>query len=347
MTESLRAALSDDDETPPGIDVAEVRARAHSIRRRRGAAVAGAVTLVAVVVAVPVALLRPDGSTAPAGPIAAQSGQPAKPASCPDTIPDWEAGTNSGGTDVDGDGEPDLVVGVPDRALVCTYGLGGDGRLSGVRSIRGDEATQVATRLATAPVPAGNQMCTAELSAPFVLAFDGPDGPSTVKVDPSGCTTITNGATTRSAAREKFRLQGLRDTARRESGCPQKLSDAADVLSGIRESTMLPEDTVRLQVCAYAEELRKPDVFEDAFPADAVVERPDAARIVAAVNGSPPATGRCTREGGAPVLVIVAVTPTEVKRVVAQVGNCRSVTDGNRSLENQPIVQELYDLTQR
>ena len=81
--------------------------------------------------------------------------------------------------------------------------------------------------------------------------------------------------------------------------------------------------------------------------ADGSVGSVPARRYTEALNTAPPDPRRCTREAGGPVLLVSSVTRAAVKQVVAEVGNCRSVTDGTTSVTDERVVRELYEATRR
>jgi transposase InsO family protein len=204
MTDILRAALSADEDTPAGVDVAAVRARAGRLRRARYA-VAGAAAVTALAVLVPVAVLQRDRATTTAAPA------PVPALTCPGLLPDAPR---------DRSGAGDLLPGPVTGALVCDYAYSGigpapTGRLSGTARLSATEATALAARLAAAPPPGGNQVCTSEFALPFGLRFAGDGWTRTLRVEPYGCAAVDNGTVTRLAAADKTYLQQLAGRARR------------------------------------------------------------------------------------------------------------------------------------
>lgn len=325
MTALRDALTAGEADTPAGVDLPAIRSRAHRIRRRRVAATAGtAAALAALATAVPVLALRPDGAPTAAAPPAL---------ACPERI--FTTGTPTGsGT---------LLPGPPTGALVCTYGGEPGKPLTGVLRLSPTETDRLAARLeATPAAPDGDLPCTADLGRTYALQFVDRDRATTIRVEDYGCHTVTNGSVTRLAGAEQSYLDDLGDRASATSACPETLTDPAAVLAAPAGPTLLPPDTRRLLLCAYlgggVRSARGP-----APDFDALVEDPD--RYVAGLNSAGPAA--CDAAAGDPRLLVAAVTPSGVKQVVARPGNCPSVTDGTRTLAGGPLVQDLYDLTQR
>lgn len=206
MSELLRAALSADQDTPAGVDVAAVRARAGRLRRTRTRyAVAGAAAVTALAVLVPVAVVQRDRAATPV----ASTGAP--DLTCPATVPGAPADRHVTGDLL----PPGPVTG----AVVCTYGSFADGpssgRLAGTARLTASEATALAARIAAAPPLSDTQACTAELSATFALRFAGPGWDATLRVETYGCGLISNGTATRAGWADKATLRALEERAGR------------------------------------------------------------------------------------------------------------------------------------
>lgn len=200
MTDTLRAALSADEDTPAGVDVAAVRVRAGRLRRTRYAA-AGAAVVTALAVLVSVVVLEAGSDAVVAAKVPELV--------CPDRVP---------GAARDSYGTGDLLPGPVTGALICTYADSRDrpsgGRLSGTARLTAAEATSLAARLAAAP-PRVEQACTAELSTTFALQFAGPGRTTTLRVETYGCVLVSNGTVTRVAGADKPYLRQLEQRATR------------------------------------------------------------------------------------------------------------------------------------
>jgi hypothetical protein len=325
VTEDLRSALASGD-TPAGIDVAAVRARAHRLRRRRMAlATSAAAVVTALAVAVPVGLLRsgsPPPAAAPPGPVAL---------ACPDTLPD---SPRNAGPGLDGA----LVPFPAEEALVCSYPAGSG--LTGVARLRGAELQSI-RRLDGRP-PTGDQICTSEFGHPFVLQVGGAGRVVTLRLEPYGCALVTNGVRKVSAGREKELVRSFGDAAMKSTACPEQL----DVPPAVRRdgeppgATLLPADTRRLLVCRYQPTGERARSGKDRW--NAVLSPAETTRMVAALNASPPlqpGTG-CTRDAG-PLLVLLAVTADGVVPAVADAGGCGVVDNGVRQVTNKALVRQL------
>lgn len=201
MTDTLRAALSADEDTPTGIDVTAVRTRAARLRRTRYA-VAATAAVTALAVLIPVAVLQRDrAATTAATPPAL---------TCPDRVPV---------APVYGGGSGDLLPPGPvTGALICTYADSrvrpSSGGLSGSARLTAAEATALAARLAAAP-PRVEQACTQELSSTFALRIAGPGRTTTLRVETYGCVLVSNGTVTRVAGADKSYLRQLEARATR------------------------------------------------------------------------------------------------------------------------------------
>ena len=340
MTEHLRAALSDDQDTPPGVDVRAVRSRAARIRRGRWA-VGGVATLTAVAIVVPVTLLGPDPapSTAVAAPSAPVGAPPARiEATCPDAIP-------APGPFAPGDGKP-LVAFEPTGGLLCGYvpeGAAEVGPLGAVTRLSVEQARTLAARINAGPPPGPAILCTSDAGTPYMLALTGSDRTVTLRVDPGGCGQVGDGTRSVLVAKDPAFRRAL-DSLPTSAGCPPTLTDQRAVLTGPAGGELLPTDTTRLLLCGYREGVRTGNMPTGV---DAVVSTRDTGKYVTELNASPPADSRCTREAGAPVVLVTAVTATATKRLVGEVGNCRALTDGTRSVRNEALVEALSDLTRR
>jgi hypothetical protein len=203
MTDTLRAALSADEDTPAGVDVAAVRARAGR-RRRTRYAVAGAAVVTTLAVLIPIALLRPDRAAPVTGTASAEL-------ACPEFLPEVPR---------DGYGAGDLLPGPVTGALICDFAYSvkvgaPTGRLSGTARLSAAEATSLAARLAAAPAVTGNVPCTLEYFPSFALRFAGPGWATTLRIDPYGCVLVSNGAVTRTAGADKTYLRQLYERASR------------------------------------------------------------------------------------------------------------------------------------
>jgi hypothetical protein len=158
------------------------------------------------------------------------------------------------------------------------------------------------------------------------------------------CGEMTNGTTVLTGKTQL--LRELRAEADATSQCPSGARpDAADDrYSADPGPTLLPAGTTRLLLCAYRG--REP---RTASGWDAAVEGQDARSLVGRLNSSPvvPA-GPCSTETGRAELVVVAVAPDRVKRVLAQEGNCRAFLDGtDRWVRNQPVFRQLLGLARQ
>lgn len=199
MTDTLRAALSADEDTPAGVDVAAVRIRAGRLRRTRYAT-AGAAVITALAVLVPIATLRPDRAPTTA----------ATPPelTCPEFLP---------GAPFDGSGPGDLLPGPPTDALICDFAHAREalttGRLSGTARLSAAEAAALAARLAAMAPARADQACTREFSFPFALRFAGPGWTRTLRVETDGCAPVSNGTVTRIAGADKDYLKRLEERA--------------------------------------------------------------------------------------------------------------------------------------
>lgn len=174
MTDTLRAALSADDDTPAGIDVAAVRTRAGRLRHTRYA-IAGAAAVTALAVAVPIAAVRPGTPSVTAA---------APPALiCPDRLPASQADPHATG---------DLLPGPPTEAVLCTFD--GSGRLSESAPLSAALTATLGRRLADLDQPTEiDVVCTTEHASPFAIRLGGPDWTTTVRIDPIGCPRVGNG----------------------------------------------------------------------------------------------------------------------------------------------------------
>ena len=334
-TDDLRAALADTD-TPAGIDVTAVRDRARRARRRRLAVATSATAVAAALaVALPTALLAPDrptapGTTASAGP----------PLACPDTLPDRPS--NAGPDLADA-----LVPFTPDAALICSYvsvdPSTNPGPLTGVARLTAAETLAAVRRLDAAPVAGGQFVCTSEFGWPFVLRVAGPGRAATLRLEPYGCGLVGNGTLTRAADADKAYLRDLAARAEGTSSCPASVREPNGLFSAEPGTTLLPTDTRRLLLCAYYDDVRR----RGKAAWDAVIDRPQSGILVRELNNSPAASERCTAEDVGPKVLIVAVAPDRVKRVLASLGGCRRLFDGVRARSNGARVQELYDQARR
>lgn len=336
MTEHLRAALSDDRDTPAGVDVEAVRTRAGRLRRGRWA-VAGVAALTAVAIAVPVVLLRPDPAPpAPSAPVTA-AGQ-AAPA-CPDTAPAAPAAPAPA--------TGPLVGFAPTGGLLCGYLADqtttmADGPLGAVTRLTAAQARALAAVIDAASGPDGELGCTDELALPYTLQFAGAGRLVTLRVQPYGCGEVSDGSRVVLAAKDPAFLAVVKDLPT-YAACPPRLNDPRTVFTEPAGDALLPADTVRLVVCGYV----------DGAPAEEVrtarvVETREARRYVTEFDASPSVDDlACTAERGSPVILVTAVTPTGTKRVVGEVGNCRTLSDGTRSVRNEALVRSLWELTQR
>jgi hypothetical protein len=201
MTDILRAALAADQDTPAGVHVAAVRARAARIRRTRYA-MAGIAVLATLAVLVPVAVLQRDR---PPTVVAASP-----PLACPERIPAAPA-------EVDSDGRL-LPSGPVTGGLVCTYGefrgYPDTRRVAGTARLTAAEASSLAARLAAGP-SADNRTCTQELGPIIALQFAGPGWTTTLRVELYGCGMVSNGTVTRVYGVDQAELRELEARATR------------------------------------------------------------------------------------------------------------------------------------
>jgi hypothetical protein len=331
MTEELRAALSDDGDTPAGVDVGEVRARAARMRRTRWA-VGGVAVLTAVAVAVPVALLRPD--PAPAAPVAQQP--VAQELACPAALPAPPAAQIAG----------DLLPATPTAGLACGYGVDDDtGPLTSVLPLTPAQVSTLAGIVAKSTAPDPAMLCTDEFVPPFALSFTTGGRVTSLRVSAAGCAEVTDGRVVRYAGAYKQQLVTLLTELTATSGCPATLDPQA-ALSGRSGDTLLPAGTQRLLLCRYTagERVATSPTADAVLPAEVAVE--DGAAWAARLNGSPSAAGSvCTRELG-DQLLITAVTPTGTERLVAELGGCRWINDGTHQVRNEAAVAELWKVAQ-
>lgn len=327
MTDTLRAALSADEDTPAGVDVAAVRVRAGRLRRTRYAA-AGAAVVTALAVLVPVAVLRPDRvavtAVAPAG------------LSCPDRLP---------GAPFDGSGPGDLLPGPATGAVLCTFAdfgaSGTSGPLAGVARLTAAEARVLAARLAAArPAPPPGAVCTSELSVTFAIRFAGPAGPTTLRVETYGCAKVSNGTVTRLAGVDKAYLRQLVRRAAGSATCPVAPPSGPDVAKQPAGPALLPAAARRLVLCAYLDGALLRDVALQDAPAQDAIARLDAA------PAEPPGEA-CGQPAGGRQLVLLAVAPDGVRRAVADLDACGGIRGGTRVLRDFSLVQELYERATR
>lgn len=345
MTDQLRAALGADTDTPAGVDVGAVRRRARQLRRRRTTALAGtAAVLTAAAIVVPAGLLGGGGSGPDTGPVAAPAGTAAIE-TCPDESPLVPRNTGPGLADR-------LVPITPDRALLCSYagpepgtepGSGsGTALLTGVVRVTAADLRSAVTRLeaGSTEIP---DLCPAIYSGPLTALVAG-DGTRTVTVlvSPGGCATASNG--TRTLSFGVGDLSGLARTAAAVSACPARLPDLATVRPATRAATLLPVGTRRLLVCAYPPGggARRPS----AGPGwDAVTDPETTRSLVTRLNALPDDTGMadCAADGSDDLLV-VAVTPDRVTKLVGPGGACRHLGDGTRWVRSKPVTDQLLRL---
>ena len=217
------------------------------------------------------------------------------------------------------------------------------GPLGAVTRLTAGQARALAARIDAAAPADGETVCTEEMGTPYALALTGPDRTVTLRVEPYGCGQVTDGTRTVLAAKDQGFLRAL-GALPVVAGCPETLTDQRAVLTGPAGPPLLPVDTWRLLLCGYRDGARTSDTPGGI---DAVVDPRDTAKYVTELNASPPAGGRCTREAGAPVVLVTAVTPTGTKRLVGEIGNCRALTDGTRSVRNEALVGALWDMARR
>lgn len=335
-TDELRAALGTDADTPAGVDVGAVRDRARTLRRRRTTLLAGtAAVLTVAAIVVPAGILGRGGSGPDTGPVAAPAGTTPAPLACPDALPGTPANTGEGLADR-------LVPFRVEDALLCSYRQPPKGTatvLTGVLRLAPAEAASVAEQvnagLATPP-----EWCTADIGVPFVLRAGGGGRAVTLTLQPYGCGEMTNG-TKVLTGKTQF-LRDLREKVDATSDCPRG-ADGDTMFAADPGPTLLPADTTRLLLCAYRQQPRAGTGW------DAAVEGEDARSLVRTLNSSPVvAAGPCTAEGGSAQVVVVAVAPDRVKRVLGQLGNCRAFLDGSdRRVRNEPVVRQLLRLAQQ
>jgi hypothetical protein len=328
VIDDLRTALSAGD-TPAGIDVGLVRARAHRLRRRR-MALATAAAAAVTAVAVPVGLLRADPAP-PAAPTPATLG-------CPDQVPELLDNTGPGLAEA-------LVPVTPDGALVCSYGAGGTstGGLTGVVRLTAAEVRSAVDRLDAAKPGSGPLICTSEFGYPFLLQVGGGGRVVTLRLEPYGCGRVTNGAREVMLGRDKELLRGLGDEARKSTACPDRL----DVPPTVRTDgeapggTLLPTDTRRLLVCRYDVDGARTGAGKDWW--NAVLDAGAATRVIEQLNAAPayrPGVTGCPRDAG-PLLALLAVTPDGVVSAVADGGGCGIVDNGERQVTAKRLVRKL------
>jgi hypothetical protein len=333
MTDDLRSALSAGD-TPAGVDVGLLRARAHRLRRRRMAlATSTAAIVTALAVAVPVGLLRADPAS-PAAPASATLG-------CPYFMPDRPRNTGPGLGDA-------LVPFRPERGLVCSYDGSPteNGELSGVARLTAAELRFLTGRLHRSTP----EYCTSEGGSPFAVQVAGAGRVVTLRLEPYGCAIATNGTWSQYAPEDKEWLRRLQGRAASTSPCadwlgrepvaPAGSEPVAPAGSEPPGDTLLPEDTQRLLVCRYSavgHRERRGKLIWNVALAGA-----EARRVVDELNASPPLRPgtACTRDAG-PRLILHAVTPDGVVSAVADAGGCGVVDNGVRQVTNKALVREL------
>lgn len=333
--DGLRSALAAGEvDTPAGVDVSAIRARAHRQRRRRTALVtAAAAAVTALAVAVPVGLLRAEGAPPAAAPAPVAIG-------CPELGPGppRNAGPGLAGA---------LVPFAPQEGLICSYDAspGQSGGLTGVARMTAAELRSLLDRL-DGPVQASPAYCTNDYGRPFAVQVGGAGRLVTLRLEPYGCRTVTNGVRTVSAADSKELLRDLGDRASSRSRCPAVLGRPLTVPPGgeRRGTGVLPEEARRLLLCRYDPTGARQGDGKQTW--NAVLDAEHTSRVVAGLNASPPLQpgGACTLDAG-PLLLLFALTPDAVVPAVADAGGCGVVDNGVRQVTNKALVQVLVRLT--
>jgi hypothetical protein len=320
MTGPLRAALGSDEETPAGVHLPAVRARARRLRRRRRAVGAAAVLAVAAVL-VPTVLLRPP-------PEAPLGRGPVPALGCPDRVPPEPASVTAGR----------LVPFRPTTGLVCGYEPGPDGRgglLGVVTPLTAAQARTLGQAADAAKAMRSTTACPLNLGPAYAVQLAGPGGRVTLRVEPYSCGFVSDGTHTRLAAGAFAKVLGDVPVY---ANCPEEPLAPAGPAGG----PLLPPRPLRLLVCGYQPGHEVGRRWEPV-----VVPARDAAKYAAEVDASPrvPLPAACTDEV-APVVVVTAVTPTGSVRLRGEVGNCRYLTDGTRAVRNEALVRSLWALSQ-
>lgn len=343
MTDQLRAALGADADTPAGVDVGAVRERARHLRRRRSTVLAGtAAVLTAAAIVVPAGLLGGGGPGPDTGPVAAPAGTTAIPAGCPDQLPTEPVNTGPGLADR-------LIPFAPEEGLVCGYfpmpRAAGPGPLNGVLRLSARDLAATVARMNGPADPAPEPICTADAGDPILLRVAGEGRVAILRLQPWGCGDVTNG--TREQRVDPNLLRSLSTLVGESSNCPARLSGAQGLPSIVSPGpTLLPADTTRILVCLYP---NGENATNRDFRWNAAVEPAATRTVVTSINAAPPVPENmpCTMEGGRPRVLIVAVAPQRVQRLLGSAGNCRDITDGKRRVLDPESLDLLLRLAQQ
>jgi hypothetical protein len=316
--DELRTALGDAD-TPAGIDLDAVRARAHRRRRTAALAAVAAVAGLAVIVTVPVVLAGPrtPAATPPAG----------TGSDCPDRYP--QSLRNSG----PGLGDR-LVPFRPDGALVCEYRAELDWSpvphrplvtvLTASRVLAAADARSLLARFERgASHPA--RRCPLPGAAPVIVQMSGSGRTVVLRVYPDGCPEVSNGIRTTYPGIATSALLDLLYGPPARLTCPQGARQEPLRIDRKPSGPLVPVRTELMLVCQYIAGQR-----------DAVQTREydgQAARdAVASLESRPLAWGvPCPAPGQFSYLVLVRGEGPAVTLVGSNSG-CHTLSSGTKSV---------------